>query len=79
MRPHVIYIIYKIYAGVSDRCLTLYIFMKKQAKSEFLSVRLSKETKAALEGLAGADERSLSWLVAKVLDTHVEQAAKRKK
>ena len=53
--------------------------MKKQAKSEFLSVRLSKETKAALETLADEDERSLSWLVAKILDTHVKQATKRKK
>ncbi len=79
MRPHVVYIIYQIYPSGNSRCLTLYIFMKKQAKSEFLSVRLSQETKAALEVLAEADERSLSWLVAKILDTHVKQATKRKK
>jgi predicted transcriptional regulator len=37
-------------------------------KAEFLSVRVSKEIKDRLEKMASSQERSLSWLVAKVLE-----------
>lgn len=65
--------IYHIYYGVNHKCVTMYIFMKKDPKSEFLSIRLSRETKAKLEKLAEAEDRSLSWLVAKILEEHLKE------
>ena len=47
--------------------------MKKEAKTEFLSIRLSKGTKAKLEKEATADDRTLSWLVAKILEDHLKK------
>jgi len=52
--------------------------MKKEAremKSEFLSIRVSPSTKAALETIAESQDRTLSWLVSRILETHVEKAA----
>lgn len=37
-------------------------------KSEFLSIRVPKEVKTRLEEMALSQERSLSWLVAKILE-----------
>jgi len=41
---------------------------KSYKKSEFLSVRVPKNTKTVLERIAKEKERSLSWVVAKILD-----------
>ncbi len=40
-------------------------------KTEFISVRISKATKKKLEKLAKEKERSLSWLVSKIIETHI--------
>jgi len=37
-------------------------------KTEFLSLRVSKAVKKELEEIAASDDRSVSWLVGKVLD-----------
>ena len=43
-------------------------------RTEVISIRISKETKAALERLAKADRRPLSQYVAVVLEKHIEAA-----
>lgn len=65
--------IYHIYRRINQKRVTMYISMKKEAKTEFLSIRLSKETKAKLEKEAAADDRTLSWLVAKILEEHLKK------
>jgi len=47
-------------------------------KTEFLSVRVPATTKAALIRLAETNERSLSWVVAKILETHLSQKSARR-
>ena len=44
----------------------------KSKKKEFLSVRVSSEVKAKLEDIAEENERSLSWVVAKIISNHLE-------
>ena len=41
-------------------------------KTEFLSVRVSEGTKDALEEIAENEDRSLSWLVAKILEDYLK-------
>ncbi len=41
-------------------------------KTDFLSVRVSEVTKDALEEIAGSEDRSLSWLVAKILEDYLK-------
>lgn len=47
---------------------------KKEKKKEFLSVRVSAGVKARLEEIADNNERSLSWVVAKIIDSHLAKA-----
>ena len=39
-----------------------------EKKTEFLSVRVTKQAKKELEEIAARDDRSVSWLVARILD-----------
>ena len=39
-----------------------------EKKTEFLSVRVTKQAKKELEEIAATDDRSVSWLVARILD-----------
>ena len=41
-------------------------------KTEFLSVRVPASTKTALLRIAEEKERSLSWIVAKILDNYLK-------
>ena len=41
-------------------------------KTEFLSVRVSEGTKDSLEEIAESEDRSLSWLVAKILEDYLK-------
>jgi len=41
-------------------------------KTEFLSVRVPASTKTALLRIAEENERSLSWVMAKILDNHLK-------
>ncbi len=68
--------IYQVYPRVNKKCVTRYITMKNEAKTEFLSVRLSKEMKAELEEIAEKEERTLSWVVAKILEKHLKSGRK---
>jgi len=43
-------------------------------KTEFLSVRVPAHTKTALLELAEENERSVSWIVAKILDKHLKSS-----
>ena len=45
---------------------------KTDRKTEFLSVRVSETTKNTLEEIAESEDRSLSWLVAKVLEDYLK-------
>ena len=45
---------------------------KMDRKTEFLSVRVSEATKNSLEEIAESEDRSLSWLVAKVLEDYLK-------
>ncbi len=49
-----------------------------EKKSEFLSIRVSKEMKAELEAIAADNERSLSWVVAKIIDRYLESGRSKK-
>ena len=40
-------------------------------KSEFLSVRVSPTVKEKLEKIAQKNERTLSWVIAKIIDKHL--------
>jgi len=40
-------------------------------KSEFLSVRVAKEIKEELEGIAQENERSVSWVVGKIIEKYL--------
>ncbi|MCK5241200.1 ribbon-helix-helix protein, CopG family [bacterium] len=42
-------------------------------KSEFISVRLSKEAKQTLQKMADKEDRTLSWLIAKIIDDHLKK------
>ena len=44
----------------------------EEKKTEFLGVRVSANVKAALKEIAGADRRSLSFLVNDVLEEYLE-------
>ena len=58
----------------SVECVTLCTMVKKAkkaTKSEFLSVRVSAATKAALARIAEEQDRSLSWVVGRLLDDYV--------
>ena len=44
---------------------------KDSKKSEFLSVRVPKDTKAELEKIAEDNERSISWVVGKIIDKYL--------
>lgn len=50
----------------------------EQKKTEFLSLRVSKDVKNKLEIIAAQQERPLSWVVSKILEKHVnsKQAGK---
>jgi predicted DNA-binding protein len=42
-------------------------------KSEFVSVRLSKEAKQTLQKQADREDRTLSWLVSKIIEDHLKK------
>lgn len=44
----------------------------KERKSEFLSVRVPSSTKKALDKIAQDKERSLSWIVGKILEDYLK-------
>ena len=44
---------------------------KHSKKSEFLSVRVAKETKVELEKIAEENDRSISWVVGKIIDKYL--------
>ena len=46
---------------------------KTAKKAEFLSVRVSPDVKAKLEKLAESQERTLSWLVGKILEDYITE------
>lgn len=46
---------------------------KAERKGEFLSVRVSLRTKAELVKLADQQERSVSWIVGKIIDDHLDR------
>lgn len=46
-------------------------------KSEFLSVRVSKEVKDHLEDIAEENERSVSWVVSKILEKFTQGKSKK--
>jgi predicted transcriptional regulator len=52
---------------------------KKSTKTEYLSVRVSPQTKKALEKIAANEDRTVSWLVARILDDYVAARAKRQR
>jgi predicted transcriptional regulator len=52
---------------------------KKSTKTEHLSVRVSPQTKKALEKIAAKEDRTVSWLVARILDDYVAARAKRQR
>ena len=41
-------------------------------KTEFLSIRVTKATKAELEKISTDHERSTSWVVGKIIDSFLE-------
>ena len=47
-------------------------------KTEFLSVRVLASTKTTLARIAEENERSLSWVVAKILDEYLKSSRKGK-
>lgn len=49
---------------------------KPTKKAEFLSVRVSTETKGRLQEIATAEDRSLSWVVAKILERFLDDERK---
>ena len=51
---------------------------RRKKKLEPMSIRLDPDVKAALQGFAEEEERSLSFYVNRVLRDHVEQAGARK-
>ena len=57
------------------------VFMAKkppEKKTEFLSVRVPTPTKTALAEIAAENERSLSWVVAKILEEYLRSPRKGK-
>jgi predicted transcriptional regulator len=50
---------------------------KKNPKGEILSVRVSAATKTELEKIADSQDRSLSWLVAKILGDYLASRSKK--
>jgi len=44
---------------------------KDSKKSEFLSVRVAKEMKAELEKIAEDNDRSISWVVGKIIEKYL--------
>jgi predicted HicB family RNase H-like nuclease len=46
---------------------------KSQKKSEFLSVRVSEKVKTKLAEMAASQDRSLSWLTAKILEEYTNK------
>ncbi|MCD4812909.1 ribbon-helix-helix domain-containing protein [bacterium] len=48
---------------------------KKQTikKSEFISVRISEDSKKALQKIAAREDRSISWIVAKIIEDHLKK------
>ena len=50
---------------------------KKDTKTEFLSVRVAPETKKSLEKIAEKQDRTLSWLVAKILKDYLAVRARK--
>jgi predicted transcriptional regulator len=53
--------------------------MRRSKKLEPMSIRLEPDVKAELQGLADADDRSLSAYINRVLRQHVEATRKRSK
>jgi predicted transcriptional regulator len=51
---------------------------RRKKKLEPMSIRLDPDVKAALQGFAEEEERSLSFYVNRVLRNHVEQIEARK-
>lgn len=51
---------------------------RRQKKTEFLSVRVSRETKDRLETIAEENDRSLSWVVAKMIEASLGDRAEKK-
>jgi len=64
-----------------DRMCDIVIMAKRTSdkKTEFLSVRVPASTKAALLEIAEENERSLSWVVAKVLARYLNSGDGRKR
>ena len=54
-------------------CDIVYLMRKqtKERKSEFLSVRVPSSAKNALDKIAQDNERSLSWIVGKILEDYL--------
>ena len=50
---------------------------KRVPKKEFLSVRVSVTTKTALDKIADSQDRTLSWLVAKILEDYLNVRRKK--
>ena len=53
--------------------------MERSKKLDPISIRLDPDVKAALEGLAQADDRSLSAYINRTLRQHVEDKRREKK
>ena len=71
---HVTHDISYVYWESTVICVTIYIMKRtyNEKKTEFLSVRLSRNTKTALQSLADNDARSVSWIVSKILEDYVQ-------
>lgn len=46
---------------------------KKEAKGEFISVRVSENVKKKIQTLADKQERSLSWMIGKIIEEYLSQ------
>lgn len=46
-------------------------------KTEYISIRIHEETKNKLLELAEKEERSLSWIVNKIIENHFKEEGKK--
>jgi predicted transcriptional regulator len=48
--------------------------MKKvKLKNEMIGVRVSEDVKKSLQKIADREERSISWIVAKIIEDHLKK------
>jgi predicted transcriptional regulator len=52
---------------------------KKNPKTQFLSVRVTPEIRQALEKIAASEDRTLSWLVGKIVREYLESRRKKER